>query len=115
MLIMNKKNIIDIYNGKKIATLRPIKRDGKGYLKVGTIQEIRLTHFDNSFYLKVRIIKRKVIDINQLKQKHFLMLGYDSKDEYLNEEFNITNDSPYRVIYFFKLYEVNMGMMKKLI
>ena len=110
---MNKKNIIDMYHGHKIATLRPIKNN-QGYLKEGTIQQVKLSHYDKKWYLKVKILKRRFIDINQLKEIHYKALGYKDKEEYLEEEFNQNNPSNYRVIYFFKVYMVNTDLIKEL-
>lgn len=115
MLLMNKKNIIDIYNGKKLATLRPFKGKNKNYLKEGSIQRIHLTPYDKDFYMKVKITKRGVVNVNELDEKYFSVLGYKSRKEYMNEEVNKKNKSSLRVIYFFKIFIVNTSKMQELL
>ena len=110
---MNKKNIIDIYHGRKIATLRPVKNK-QGYLKEGTIQQIKTSHYDKKWYLKVKIKKKGFINLDSLKEIHYKALGYENKSEYLKEEFNQNNHSKYRVIYFFEVYMVNKKLINEL-
>lgn len=114
MFLMNEKNIIDINEGRKIATLRPLKKNDKGYFKIGSIQQCSTKLFDD-YYLKVKITSRIFVDINELTVKDFSDLGYDSKDEYLSESFNKNNSSTERVMYYFEVVERNNVKLKEII
>ena len=114
MFLMTKKNIIDIYNGDKTITLRPLKDSGKGYFKVGSVQRCKLNFFDD-YFLKVKILERYFISIDDLTAEHINDLGYASKEEYLDEKFNRNNDSVERVLYKFQVVEVNKIKMKELL
>lgn len=100
---MNQKNIDDIEARHKVETLRPVKPDGKGYFKIGSVQQIKLNLFA-SWKCKVKILSRDIINLDDIQD--YKPLGYDSKEEYLNEPFNLKNPSNLRVKYKFELIEV---------
>lgn len=115
MLLMNNKNIIDIYHGDKTMTLRPLKKNNKGYFKLGSIQEIRNNHFSKDYHLKVQIIGRKFVNINNLSINDFHELGYASREEYLAEDYNQKNPSSQRICYRFRVVKVNKTKMLELL
>ncbi len=114
MLLMNNKNIIDIYNGTKVMTLRPLKKNNKGYFKLGSIQEVKNNLFSDC-YMKVQITGRKFVNINNLTIADFKELGYASKEEYLSEDYNKNNPSPQRICYRFRLVSANKKKINELI
>lgn len=114
MLLMNNKNIIDIYHGDKTMTLRPLKKDNKGYFKLGSVQEVNNNIFGD-YYLKVQIIGRRFVDINNLSVKDFHELGYASREEYLSEDYNRKNPSTQRISYRFRVVKVNRNKMLELL
>ena len=102
MLIVTKQNGEDIQNRGKVASLRPVRASGKGYLKTGTIKQIRDSrNFREPPVCKVWLFGRSFVDIEALTLSDFKSLGYSSKAEYLAESFNRSNPSSERVKYSF--------------
>ena len=114
MLCMNETNLKDINAERKIATLRPIKANGKGYFLLDSIQQIKKGMFDNFYYFKVQIIAVDFVDIEELSIEEFQQLGYKNKAEYMAEPFNQKNNSTKRVKYTFKVIERNTDKIMQL-
>ena len=106
MLIVTKQNGKDIKSRSKVASLRKIRENGKGYLKTETVQQIRDSrNFKESPVCKVWLFGRSFVDINNLNESDYKSLVYPSKAEYLAESFNQSNQATERVKYSF--YELS--------
>ena len=106
MLIVQLKEVYSILNDEKVETLRPIKPNGKGYFKIGSIQQIRTSrNFKEPYLCRVIILARDFIDLRNMSDPEFKPLGYPNKAEYLAQAYNLRNKSPYRVRYSFMRLE----------
>lgn len=104
MLIVTQAEAEAIQMGEKVATLRPIRANGKGYCRVGSIQQIRVgRNFKAPYICKVRIIAREFVNIEDLKEADFKALGYPNKETYMSQSYNLNNSSPCRVRYWFEV------------
>lgn len=102
MFIVNDHEAEQINNGGKVATLRPIRPSGKGYFKIGSLQKVcRGRDFKNGIFNRVLILNRYPVSIIRLTIKDFVALGYESKAEYLAQDYNQNNPSPIRMRYDF--------------
>lgn len=102
MFIVTERNGAYILNWEKVATLRPIKAQNKGYFKKGSLQYIHIGRdFTKAHLCRVLIYDVSFININELTPNDFYDLGYNGKGEYLAEPFNQRNPSPERVKYSF--------------
>lgn len=102
MFIVNNHEADQIDNGVKSSTLRKIRADGKGYFKIGSLQKVcRGRNFKTGIFNRVLILARYPVEIPQLTQEDFKSLGYESKAEYLAQDYNKGNPSPHRIRYDF--------------
>lgn len=102
MLIVKKNEAQSIENDEKDQSLREIRANGKGYLTVGSVQQIRVGRdFKAPYICTVLIYNRDFVNIENLRIEDFKRLGYSSKAEYLAQDYNQRNPSPLRVRYSF--------------
>ena len=102
MFIVTQSEGWSILNGEKVETLRPIKANGKGYFKIGSIQQIFVgRNFKVPCLCRVLVYGRDFVNIHDLSIWDFGRLGYSSKAEYLAQPYNKNNPSPERVRYQF--------------
>ena len=102
MFIVNQSEGWSILNGEKVETLRPIKANGKGYFKIGSIQRIYIgRNFKAPALCRVLVYNRTFVNIHDLSIADFNALGYPSKAEYLAQPYNKGNPSSDRVRYQF--------------
>ena len=112
MFSMTKQNLIDMYYGKKVSTLRKYSPNFKGCAKVGNVYLVKKGLFDKDYCFKIKILNRYFVNINAVTD--FNNLGYDSLQDYLEEDFNKQNDSDLRVRYDFVIVETNEEQLLKL-
>ena len=92
----------EIANFTKFETLRPLRANGKGYFRVGSIQRIFIgRNFKGVTYCRVLIVARDFVDIEELTEGDFIALGCSNKAEYMAKDYNQRNPSPDRVKYSF--------------
>lgn len=102
MFIVKNREGFSILNGEKIKTLRPIKASGKGYFKIGSLQQIRQSrNFKKPYLCMVLVTARYFVNVDSLEPEDFQALGYPSKAEYMAQDYNLRNPSPERVCYEF--------------
>lgn len=102
MFIVNDHEAEQIDNGVKSSTLRKIRADGKGYFKIGSLQKVcRGRDFKTGIFNRVLILARYPVEIPQLTAEDFQALGYESKAQYLAQDYNQRNPSPHRIRYDF--------------
>lgn len=102
MLIVKKNEAESIEKDEKDQSLREIRENGKGYLTIGSKQQIRVGRdFKAPYICTVLILNREFVNINDLLPSDFRRLGYSSKAEYLAQDYNQRNPSPHRVRYSF--------------
>ena len=106
MLIVTQTEAEAIQMGEKVATLRPIRANGKGYCRVGSIQQIRDSrNFKAPYVCKIQIMAREFVNIEDLKEADFKALRYPNKSEYMRQSYNLKNPNPCRVRYWFEVIE----------
>ena len=92
----------EIKQGRKFRTLRPIKANGKGYFRVGSLQRVYTSRdFTQSPICRVLVTDRGFTDTTLLTDVDSPALGYTTISEYLAQPYNQTNPSTERVVYTF--------------
>ena len=91
-----------MYFGIKKATLRSINSN----FKIGSIQLIKIGQFDFYYWMRVKIVEKEKVCIDNLTETEFNELGYKNKAHYLSEPFNKKNKSNMRIRYKFEVVEV---------
>ena len=111
MFIVTKNEGQKINNDEKDQTCRPIKEDGKGYFKLGSIQQIRDSrNFKAPYICRVLVYGRDFVDLQTLTPADCLRLGYETKAEYIAQPYNQRNPSSERVRYTF----IRIGRLQEL-
>lgn len=113
MLIVTVREGWSILKGAKVSTLRPLRANGKGYLTVGSIQQIRTSrNFKEPYLCKVLIYKRTFINIEDLQEEDFRAFGYPDRASYMAQPYNQRNPSPERVRYDFVALPELLNMLE---
>ena len=85
MILMKSNNVFPSAEGMKKGTCRSIRWN---QAKDGSIHQLR-TDFKSVPFAWVQIGVKEVIDLNDMKDSFFIdVLGYKSKSQYMEEEFN---------------------------
>ena len=90
MILMKENNIEPSAKGMKNGSCRGIRWN---QAKDGSIQQLR-TDFNSVPFAWAKIGVKEVIDLNDMEDSFFIdVLGYKSKSQYMEEEFNQKDDS----------------------
>lgn len=114
MFSMQLREIVAMLFLIKKATLRPYKGTLKRTFRTGSIQKIKIGMFDKEYCFKVVITNKTVVNIDTYTDFDFIALGYNSKDEYMQQKYNKNNPSNLRVRYDFEVIEVNEQRLNEL-
>lgn len=111
MLLVNKTEGQKILDDEKDQSCRAIRPNGKGYLRVGSIQQVRDSrNFKAPYLCRILIYERDFTNTQSLTPQDCQRLGYETKAEYLAQRYNQDNPSTERVRYSF----IRLGLLVEL-